>query len=66
MLTKDQQMLAIELLIDRPTVIAGTRVIADEKLRGEWYALVTKAMHHVGITEREDVKAFCDLAGVPD
>lgn len=53
------------LLATRPAVIPGTNVIPDNVVRKAWYERVINAMRVHGIGGK-DIKAFCDIAGVPD
>lgn len=65
MLNKNQKAAAYRMLLLRPPVIEGTRVIANAELRSAWLATVGEAIeyHKVANNKRS---AFCDLAGVPD
>jgi hypothetical protein len=66
-LTPAENMAAIELLGERPAVIPFTRVILNREEATLWFGKVTDRMKELGIgTDSEKVRAFCDIAGVPD
>ena len=58
-------ILARQLRLIRPACVPGTNVILDNDARGAWYAIVDVVMSSQGITSPDDVKEFCDAAGVP-
>lgn len=64
-LTEAQRAAAIALKTERPAVIEGTNVIADDDERRAWYLKVRQRMKERNVSDML-VKEFCDLAGVPD
>lgn len=64
LMTKTQRLVAIALLQARPTVIPGTRVIADDVARNTWYSAVS----HVGAVMFNGPipSEWYDVAGVTD
>ena len=65
-LTPLQRGAASHLFAIRPPVVPGTRVVLSNKMREHWYGEVTDTMHKQKVTSPEQVKEFCDLAGVPE
>ena len=66
MLSKIKRNIAQSLLICRPSVIPGTRAIIDETARRNWHTKVCETMKREKIVDQNDVKEFCDIAGVAD
>lgn len=65
-LSEKQRAKARELFAGRPATIPGTRIIANDEERRQWYARVFDAMEAEGIKRLVEVNEFCDIAGVPD
>jgi len=64
-ITPAQTNVADALRIVRPTVVAGTRVVQDNNLRGAWYLLCTFWAGKYNL-DQQQAKEFFDRAGVPD
>lgn len=64
-LTKDQAKAASRLFQSRPAVFDGTRAIVDQNAAERWHADVAGAIVAYQVP-RDQIGAFCDLAGVAD
>lgn len=66
-LTAQEREAAEHLKSTRPQVIPDTRAIISRAAATVWFNSVNERMEALGIDHDHDkVKAFCDLAGVPD
>lgn len=65
-LNTDQAAAARRLLEARPPVLPGTRAILNRPRAIAWYHAVSSAMVAWGVKDPDQVREFCDLAGVAD
>jgi len=65
LLSGRQRVAAASLLKKRDALWAGTRMMPDDPAYRLWYDLVCSEVRRLGVIDPDQIKEFCDRAGVP-
>lgn len=65
LLSGRQRVAAASLLKRRPVVQPEAGVILDDSAYNLWYDLVYSEMQRLGVIDPDQVREFCERAGVP-
>ncbi len=65
MLNGRQRVAAASLFKRRPVLLPESGAIVEDALYNFWVDLVCSEMRRLGVVDPEQVKEFCDRAGVP-